>query len=167
MKRILMVLILGLIGNFSWGKPTTLKTRKQSAAIAEKFMMQKPPPLKYNEPADLIDLIPIIRDINALIPRSFSLAHHYFEVTGQRMVIQHHNLDLRTRTATKKAIIALYYTGDIGTTMGTEVEMPLFYSSILGLSSWYRYPMGNYRMTLDQTQTNRRDIFYIKAQTKF
>ncbi len=170
MKKLSLILILATMVSFCWAKPVKklpLKVRERRVAIAEKMILKKEPPPKYNEPADLIDLIPVIRDINALIPRSFSLAHHYFEVTGQKMVIQHNNLDFKTRVAPKKAIIALYYTGDIGTSLGAEVEMPIFYNSEIGLANWSRYPMGNYRMTVDQTHLNQRDIFYIKAQTKF
>ena len=162
MKKACFIVALILFGYPLWGDVTSTR-----AATVEKYLQEKEPQPKYNEPGDLIDLIPVVRDINALIPRNFLLAHHHFSIAGDKMVIRHQNLDTRTQSSRKKAMIVFFYTGDMGTSMGTEVEMPLFYTSVIGLSDWYRYPMGNYQMTLNQSQTNGRDTFYIKAQTKF
>lgn len=171
MKTIGLVLFIVFLGNLLWGNPqeekSSLKFQDKRAENVERFLLEKGPPTQYNEPADLVDLIPIVRDIKALIPHRFFLAYHNFEVKGHTMVIHHRNLDRRTQLSPKRATIALEYTGDIGTSFGTEVEMDLFYTPALGLTNWSRYPLGNYRMTLDQTQIYRRDALYLKAQTKF
>ena len=122
---------------------------------------------KYNEPIDLIELIPVIRDINRIIPRQFSLAEHDFRLDPQKVVIQHEFLDAKARASKKDSIISLSYTGATGQ-LGTRFDVPLFYSSVFGFSDWTRYPLGNYTMTInrDNPFSNERMV-YIKALTRF
>ncbi|MBI2916103.1 MAG: hypothetical protein HYY07_04515 [Elusimicrobia bacterium] len=122
---------------------------------------------KYNEPGDLIELIPFVRDINDLIPRRFSLVEHQFLLNSNEVVIQHLFHDSRSRTAPKNSIIALEYMGELGPSFDTRVEVPLFYSSLLGFSDWYRYPMGNYTMRITESNFSIREGLYIKARTRF
>ena len=122
---------------------------------------------KYNEPADLIELIPVIRDLNRMIPRQFSLANHEVRLDPHFIRIQHEWLDVRTRTASKNSIISMTYSSPMGT-FGSRLDVPLFYSGALGFSDWSRYPLGNYTMTLDRDNPGGIDrSFYIKAMTRF
>src|SRR3989344_5321145 len=108
---------------------------------------------KYNEPFDLINLVPILRDINELIPRRFSLAEHDFVLAPQNITIRHEWMDVRSRRAEKTSIITLSYSGPSpspGPYAGSRLDVPLFYSSRLGFSDWTRYPMGNYTFTFDR-----------------
>ena len=132
------------------------------------WLKPHPDVYQYNEPFDLINLIPIVRDINKIIPRQFALAEHQFTLAPRQMVIQHEFLDVRTRTAEKNSIISFSYTGVMAGQLGTSLDMPLFYSSILGFSNWSRYPMGNYTMTIDRDNPfSDERMVYIKALTRF
>ena len=122
---------------------------------------------KYNEPMDLIELVPILRDINRLIPRQFSLARHEFLLDPRHITIRHEWLDLRTRAAAKNSIISLSYSSPMGY-FGSRLDVPLFYSSAQGFSDWSRYPLGNYTMTLNRDGPfGDETSFYIKALTRF
>ena len=122
---------------------------------------------KYNEPYDLIELVPILRDINRMIPRQFALAEHEIRLDARYITIQHEFLDVRTRRANKNSIISLSYSTPMGY-FGSKLDVPLFYSSQLGFSDWSRYPMGNYTMTLNRDNPfgDERAV-YIKALTRF
>lgn len=127
---------------------------------------------KYNEPADLIELVPILRDINQFIPRNFSLAEHQFILSPNQMTVQHQFLDERTKRTPKNSFISFTYDEAFGN-YNTNVEVPLFYSPIVGLSGmrlsdWSRYPLGNYTMKIWRNEMyNNDNRLYIKAQTKF
>ena len=51
--------------------------------------------------------------------------------------------------------------------METKFDMPLFYSSYLGITRWERYPMGNYTMTLIRDRPGTYRELFIRAQAKF
>lgn len=122
---------------------------------------------KYNEPADLIELVPVLRDINRMIPRQFSLAEHEFLLNPSNITIRHELMDVRKRAAQKTSIISLTYSSPMGY-FGSRLDVPLFYSSKFGFSDWSRYPLGNYTMTLNRDNPfGGERTFYIKAQTRF
>lgn len=122
---------------------------------------------KYNEPADLINLVPILRDINEMIPRQFSLADHDVRLDPSRIVIQHEWMDSRIRNAEKNSVITLSYFST-GGYFGSRLDVPLFYSSQLGFSDWSRYPLGNYTMTFDRNSPfSPERAVYIRALTRF
>lgn len=139
----------------------------QSPALNKDFLHPVPIITKYNEPMDLIELIPVVRDINRLIPRRFSLVNHQFTLSPDQMVIQHQFNDIRSKTAVKNSIVSLSYYGDFGRSLSTRLDVPLFYSSIFGFSDWSRYPLGNYTMTINRTDFINNGAVYIKAQTRF
>lgn len=124
---------------------------------------------KYNEPADLINLVPVLREINEMLPRQFSLAEHEFVLDPQRITIRHEWMDVRSRRAEKTSIISLSYSGPSpGPYYGSRLDMPLFYSSRMGFSDWSRYPMGNYTFTFDRNNPfNSERAVYIRALTRF
>jgi hypothetical protein len=147
--------------------PSTPSVRSSLLLLNKGLLRPRNEVIKYNEPMDLIELIPVIRDINRMIPRQFSLADHEFRLDPQKMVIQHEFLDLKARSSAKNSIISLTYTGVAGQ-LGTRLDIPLFYSSVLGFSNWSRYPMGNYTMTINRDNPfSDEKLFYIKALTRF
>ncbi len=129
-----------------------------------------PPPVvyKYNEPADLINLFPLLKEINEMIPRQFSLADHQFVLDSNRVVIRHSFYDhRRARTANQSSIVSFSYSGNVGRQFSTNLDVPLFYSSILGFSDWSYYPLGNYTMTLSRDSFFTNETYYIRAITRF
>ena len=123
---------------------------------------------KYREPMDLIELVPVLRDINRLIPRQFSLADHQLLLDPDHVTIRHEFLDAETRRRPKSSIISFSYTGGMGQRLGTKLDVPLFYSSIFGFSNWSSYPLGNYTMTIDRAAPfQNENVLYIRALTRF
>lgn len=133
-----------------------------------KIIEAPPPPERFKEPGDLVDLIPIVRDINRMIPRNFTLANQDFKILNNKLIINHEFLDYRARTARKASTISFSYSGGWGPTMNAQVDVPLFYSEhpLIYGTGWSRYPVGNYTMTLNQGG-NRDESVFIRAQTKF
>lgn len=125
------------------------------------------PQTKYNEPWDLVELIPIVRDINRLIPRHFSLANQQFQLAANQVVIQNRLFESRIKSKPKNSIIALQYSGGSTSGFGTQLELPLFYSSVIGISEWSRYPVGSYKMIIRQSDFSISESLFIRAQTKF
>ncbi len=123
---------------------------------------------RFNEPFDLVELIPIVRDINRMIPRSFSLADHEIQLDPRYMVIQHHFLDIQARSTAKTSVITFTYFGAMGSRLSTRLDVPLFYSSVMGFSNWSRYPMGNYTMRINRDNPfSEEGSVYIRALTRF
>ena len=126
---------------------------------------------KYNEPADLIDLVPGLRELKAMIPRQFSLAEHEFVLDPQRITIRHEWMDVHSRRTEKNSIISLSYWGpgpSPGIYAGSRLDVPLFYSSRFGFSDWSHYPMGNYTFTFDRNSPfNNERAIYLRALTRF
>lgn len=134
------------------------------------FLRHPPIKNKINEPSDLANLIPIIRDINRLIPRRFSLADHQVTLNAHEMVIKHQFMDSKKKDAIKNSVITLGYDDVGGRNVDTYLEVPLFYSSASGpsLSDWYRYPLGNYTMRITRSSTfSPEERLYIRAITRF
>ncbi|OGR52250.1 MAG: hypothetical protein A3I11_05350 [Elusimicrobia bacterium RIFCSPLOWO2_02_FULL_39_32] len=125
------------------------------------------PQTKYNEPWDLIELIPVVRDINRMIPRRFSLVHHEFQLAPNQLVIQNSLFEPKIKSRPKNSIIALHYSGGFSSGFGTQLEVPLFYSSVIGVSEWSRYPVGSYKMIIQQSDFSISETLFIRAQTKF
>ena len=140
----------------------------RARALRHQILFRKPI-YKYNEPADLIDLVPGLREIKAMIPRQFSLADHEFVLDPQRITIHHEWMDVRSRRTEKTSIISLSYSGSSpGFYAGSRLDVPLFYSSHFGFSDWSRYPLGNYTFTFDRDSPfNREQKVYIRALTRF
>ena len=134
--------------------------------ISPYFLKPQPLRTRINEPADLLDLIPVVKEINQMIPRQFSLVNHEFSLATNQVVIQHHFYTERTKKSAKNSIISLSYYGDLGRQFETRVDVPLFYSPMVGVEDWNRYPMGNYTMTITQNRF-LDERFYIKAQARF
>lgn len=123
---------------------------------------------KYNEPGDLINLVPFLKEINEMIPRQFSLADHQFVLDTNRVVIRHSFYHSpHARNVNKSSVVSFTYSGNIGQQFSTNLDVPLFYSSILGLSDWSRYPLGNYTMTFTRDNYFANETYYIRAITRF
>ncbi len=123
---------------------------------------------KYNEPADLIELVPILRDINRMIPRQFSFADQEVRLDPRRITIQHQWLDARARKTPKTSIISMSWSSSSGGLFSSKLDVPLFYSGTLGFSDWSMYPLGNYTMTLNRNEfLEVEKSFYIRALTRF
>ncbi len=122
---------------------------------------------QYNEPFDLINLVPILKEINEMIPRQFSLASHDFRLSPNQLVIQHVFMDVRTRNAPKNSIISFSYLSG-GGYAGARLDVPLLYSSEFGLTTWTPYPLGNYTWTFDRgIESTQQKTVYIRALTRF
>lgn len=146
---------------------------KESAAIPKRVLhvppvLLKEPPVTYrfNEPGDLIELIPIVRDINRMIPRRFSLANHQFVLSSNQMVINHQFFDARARASSKTSVISFSYSGGVGHELTTQLDVPLFYSSLSNFAEMSAYPFGNYTMTINRDYRIGNSL-YIRAQTRF
>ncbi len=144
------------------------KTQAKRRAINKSVLFPPPVIYKYNEPGDLINLFPILKEINEMIPRQFSLADHEFVLDTNRIVIRHSFYDTpRSRAASKFSVVTFTYSGNIGRQFSTNLDVPLFYSSIFGFSDWSRYPLGNYTMTFSRDNFLANETYYIRAITKF
>lgn len=141
---------------------------KQRLSLNKTLLLPPPPTNKYNEPADLINLVPILREINEMIPRQFALAEHQFTLDPNRLVVEHSFYDSSySRMTQKTSIISFSYAGNLGRQFSTHLDVPLFYSSIFGFSDWSRYPLGNYTMTFSRDSFLPNETYYIRAITRF
>lgn len=140
----------------------------QRLSLNKTLLLPPPVTYKYNEPADLVNLVPILREINEMIPRQFALAEHQFILDPNRLVIEHTFYDSSySRMTRKTSIISFSYAGNLGRQFSTHLDVPLFYSSIFGFSDWSRYPLGNYTMTFSRDSFLPNETYYIRAITRF
>ncbi len=187
MKKSTLVILLALCYSFTGAgflfaappaksakKPVSKSTHSQPKQVRNKSALKvrplllNPSPVTYrfNEPGDLIELIPIVRDINRMIPRRFSLANHQIVLSSNRMVINHQFFDARAKASSKISTISFSYSGSVGRELSTRLEVPLFYSSLSNFGRMSAYPMGNYTMTINRDY-DPVDALYIRAQTRF
>ena len=164
-------LFLSAFSHFTLSAEDTERVRMLRHQILFNKAMLRPQKevYKYNEPMDLINLVPGLRELNEMIPRQFSLAEHDFILAPQNITIRHEWMDVRSRRAEKSSVISLTYSGPSpGPYAGSRLDVPLFYSSRLGFSDWSRFPMGNYTFTFDRTSpfSSERAV-YIRALTRF
>ena len=132
------------------------------------FMGPPPPQNRIQRPFDLIELIPVLRDINRMIPRNFSLARHKFRViNANRIIIEKKFEDLRCRLRRKNSIVTFSYNGGAGSAGSLMVDVPLFYAESFRPSGWGRYPVGNYTVTLDRSGGSPEDKISMCVQTRF
>lgn len=139
----------------AWGAPQFLKN----------LLLPKPAESRFNSPSDLIELIPIVRDINRMIPRNFSLASHHFELKSLNCLVIEKKLEsIRRRRTRKNSVIAFTYAGP-SRLCNVDLNVPLLYSE--GFFGWESYPLGNYRLTLDRGGALEGETFRLTAQTRF
>ncbi|OGR85003.1 MAG: hypothetical protein A2901_06045 [Elusimicrobia bacterium RIFCSPLOWO2_01_FULL_54_10] len=144
-----------------------------SHAAANKFNCQeliyrKPEQHAIQKPMDLLDRIPIVRDINRMIPRKFSLARHKFRfINLNRIIIEKSYESLHSRQALKNSIISMTYAGAAGGAAYINLEVPLFYSESLGGSKWSAYPAGNYTVDVDRGSGSAEERFFLTARARF
>ena len=121
-----------------------------------------------NQPSDLIDRIPILRDFNRMVPRKFSLARHKIRfINASSVVIEKEFLDARDRSIPRNSIISFTYSGALGSSVSTFIEVPLFYSSFLGFTNWNPYSMGNYTITVNREISAPAERYNIVARARF
>ncbi len=174
MKKWILVLSFSMVlvsipyGLEAGDKGKTKSSSSSKRKINPSFLKPEPVKTKINEPSDLLNLVPFIKEINQIIPRQFSLVNHEFRLDPNQVVIKHQFLDERVRSVPKNSIISLSYYGDLGRQLETQLDVPLFYSSFYGygISDWNRYPVGNYTMTITQNRYLENRLF-IRAQTRF
>ncbi len=143
------------------------KAAPKKRTINTSALLMPPVTYKYNEPGDLINLFPLLKQINEMIPRQFSLADHEFVLDTNRVVIRHSFYDTpRAKISSKLSVVSFTYSGNVGRAFATNLDVPLFYSSVFGFSDWSRYPLGNYTMTLSR-DSFLADTYYIRAITRF
>lgn len=159
---------LKAVANLTKGSQKLSRSPQPEILLNKSFLKPAPVVTKYNEPWDLVELVPIVRDINRMIPRKFSLVNNDVRLDSNQMVIVHQFLDARARSAAKQSVITFSYSGPLGSRMGTRLDVPLFYSpDFLSLFNWQSYPMGNYTMTISRNNPSGEDTLFIKAQTRF
>ena len=146
--------------------PENIKIPKIRVHLSINVFRRQEPQYKYNEPADLIELIPIVRDLNRLIPKRFSIVNHQITLNSNEMVIKHHYLDVRAKRTRRNSIITVTY-DDEGGLYNTYLEVPLLYSPLFGFSDWSMYPVGNYTMRITRGGLFSEEKFYIRALTRF
>ncbi len=143
--------------------------QERKAMIEQNTVEAKPVPNKVNEPADLIDLVPVLRDIKRMIPKQFSIADHTCRVSANQVVIEHRYEDKKiSMVGTKNSIVSLSYSGALASDLSTLVHVPLAYKSGDGIimDGWARYPAGNYTITINRSVALMNQIF-LKAETRF
>lgn len=149
-------------------KSSKTNKRKEPPLVLDQHILNpEKEEIKYKEPLDLIELVPVLRDINRMIPRKFSLAEHQVTLAPREINIRHELYNARVRSAEKTSIISLSYSSGLGPEVGTRLEVPLFYSSYLGLTRWEPYPAGNYTMRFTRDGGGAPQELFIRAQTKF
>ena len=174
MKTLCFFIALFFLGTLTlWAQGAQVKTSTQtmlppvSLRDSVQFIYRPIPPDKYQEPSDLIDLVPVLRDINAMIPRRFSLFNHQVTLNSNEMVVKNYFLSEEQKRVPKNSVIFLGY-DDLGERMDTYFEMPLFYSSETTLAGWTHYPLGNYSVRMMRAQEEaREDRLYLKARVRF
>jgi len=58
-------------------KPQKNAPQRKDILKGNQAIIEQPPgATKFNEPRDLLELVPFVRDINRLIPKRFSLINH-------------------------------------------------------------------------------------------
>jgi len=121
-----------------------------------------------NEPSDLIDLVPVLKDIKRMIPKQFTLANHTCTVSQNQLIIEHHYDNIISKALPKNAIISLSYSGSMGDEFSTHLELPLAYKPTEGIrGDWIRYPVGNYTVTVNRGLALANQSIFLKAQTHF
>src|SRR5260370_41102583 len=70
-------------------KTPSRQTRRERTAL-NLSVMHSSETVHTREPLDLLNLIPVVRDINRMIPRQFSLAEHDVRLSPDKVIIEHH-----------------------------------------------------------------------------
>src|SRR2546427_10863465 len=114
----------------------------------------------------LTELSPVVGNITRLIPGRFPLADHQFALAPRRISIRHEIMNDQVPPTPEISTINLSYSSS-GALWRTDVDVPLFYSDVFGLSDWAAYPFGNYTMSFDRDVFGNERIIYIQARTRF
>ncbi len=127
-----------------------------------------PAPNKVNEPSDLLDLVPVVRDIKKMIPKNFSLADHKCTLSSLNQLKIEHSYEEQdiVKTAAKNSIISISYSGPVATDISTQLYVPIAYKTDRAKRKWARYPMGNYTITVNRGVPAPQAIL-VKAETRF
>jgi hypothetical protein len=177
-KTTFFLLIFSLTGGgWAWSQTISagafVAPPKSTAAATPKlfnarYITQMPPPPKYQRPEDLIELVPVLRDLNRLLPRHFSLADHNVVLSPDAMEVSHSYHPPGMSRLPKNSMVIFGYE-DFSPRWNQTFEMPLFFSPQSNFGDLAPYPFGsNYTWRVTRGDSGRTEFYYyLRARTRF